>query len=84
MGGAIRNPSGVDSDKKMGAARGDSEAGAWARRYSPGAGTSSDGHMSLPPASRYISTNCPSPIFIEEMLTRFEGNDKRVIILKTI
>jgi hypothetical protein len=81
IGGAMRNPSGVDSDEKMGTARGESEVGSWARRYSPGAGRSSGGQISRPPASRYVSTNCPSPVFIEEILTRFEGIGKRVIIL---
>jgi hypothetical protein len=84
IGGAMRKPSSVDSDEKMGTAREESEVGAWTRIYSPGAGTSSGGQISRPPSSRYVSANCPSLIFIEEMLTRFEGGDKRVIILKTI
>lgn len=81
-GAAAINPFAVERLKKTESAIGESEAGAWARRYCPGAGINSGGQSICAEPSKKTSLMMPVPCFIGEILTCFKGQSKRVIITK--
>lgn len=80
MGGAERNPCGVERLEKRETGKGESDAEAWASRYCPGAGINSGGQAIRAEPSKKISSMLPEAVFIGKILTCFMAQCKTVII----